>query len=596
MSSLPAPVPPTWVRKRDGRLVPFEADKISRALFAAAETAGRADVFLARELADVVTHFLGDEATGDATTTEQISEIVTKVLRELAQYALAAAFEEHARLRRSQGSGVRGQQTNGPSLTPAPKAEGVYRFALDDDPTAIKSGCLHSYALQAVWTRDLAAAHRDGLLTLGGLDAPGELASALLSPLYPDKGPLALLEALTAFPAQVAVLDGPEYGLIREASRRPKRLSHAWAEREAAVFQHELSLGLRLTGRGAVLELNGEAPPWADEAVQGPLFASQAASSDLSWTALLGEALAEGVLQRGNVPGQVRIDWHLAAKDFQPGGRERLMRLVRAGLVGTGLTFVFDRPRRRSTAAALAEGVQRSHPAVLLAVGLNLPRLAALVSEELPVSARDEPPAARSERLLERLKSLARLALSAALQKREFLRRQARTCSALGRGFLLDRARLVVVPVGLDEAVQGLLGRALCTSEPALDLGRAILRRLKEFLQQEGRASALETCLDSPVWEGGHTGGEAAAASAAGITCWDEAAAVRAQLHAIGELHAAAEGGTGVVFLPAEPLPAAEEVADWLHWAWEETSVVRLRLRYALPSPRQLTFAVSEAR
>ena len=34
-----------WVRKRDGRLVPFEADKISRALFAASESVGRPDAF-----------------------------------------------------------------------------------------------------------------------------------------------------------------------------------------------------------------------------------------------------------------------------------------------------------------------------------------------------------------------------------------------------------------------------------------------------------------------------------------------------------------------------------------------------------------------
>ena len=584
MSSLPAPTPPTWVRKRDGRLVPFEADKISRALFAAAETVGRADVFLARELADVVTHFLADEATGDAATTEQVAETVTKVLRELGQYALAAAFEEHARRKTAHRAG--------PPAGPNRRGEGTYRFALEGDPTTVMSGCVRSYALQAVWTRDLAAAHRDGLLTLGGLDAPGELASALLGPLYPEQGKLGLLEALADFPARVAILDGPEHGLIRAASGRPKRLTRSSAEREALAFLRELSLGLRLTGRSAVLELNGEPPPWADESADGPLFAAQGASVDAEARAVLSESLAEGGLHGGAAVGPVRIDWHLAAIDFHPRGRERLVRLVRASLVGRGLTFVLDRPRRRSLPAVLSEGVQRSHPAVLLEVGLNLPRLAALVAEELPLSARDEPAAARCERLLERLKSLARLALSAALQKREFLRRQVASCPGLGRGFLLDRARLLVVPVGLEGAVRALLGRPLCAGEAALDFGRAILRRLKEVLREEGRASALEACLDSPLWEAESAG----LAGAAGITCCDEAAAVRAQLHAAGELHAAAEGGTGVVFLPAEPLPAAEEVADWLHWAWEETSVVRLRLGHALPSPRQLTFAVPEAR
>ena len=85
MSTPFQPVPPTWVRKRDGRTVPFEADRISRALFAAAESCGRADAFLARELADVVVHFLADEADGKVPGTEQVHEVVVKVLRELKQ-------------------------------------------------------------------------------------------------------------------------------------------------------------------------------------------------------------------------------------------------------------------------------------------------------------------------------------------------------------------------------------------------------------------------------------------------------------------------------------------------------------------------------
>ena len=39
MTDHPSSSPPAWVRKRDGRLVPFEADRLSRALFAAGDTA-----------------------------------------------------------------------------------------------------------------------------------------------------------------------------------------------------------------------------------------------------------------------------------------------------------------------------------------------------------------------------------------------------------------------------------------------------------------------------------------------------------------------------------------------------------------------------
>ena len=46
--SAPLLTPFAWVAKRDGRVEPFEADKIRRALFAASESLGQADAFLAR--------------------------------------------------------------------------------------------------------------------------------------------------------------------------------------------------------------------------------------------------------------------------------------------------------------------------------------------------------------------------------------------------------------------------------------------------------------------------------------------------------------------------------------------------------------------
>ena len=46
------------VRKRDGRLVPFDGAKIADAIYKAALSVGGADRFLAEELAEVVTVFL----------------------------------------------------------------------------------------------------------------------------------------------------------------------------------------------------------------------------------------------------------------------------------------------------------------------------------------------------------------------------------------------------------------------------------------------------------------------------------------------------------------------------------------------------------
>src|SRR5205823_7720202 len=83
---------PNWVAKRDGRVVPFEGDKICRAVFAATEELGRPDAFLARELTDSVLHFLANDLDADTATTAQIADTVVKVVRELGHPALAQAF------------------------------------------------------------------------------------------------------------------------------------------------------------------------------------------------------------------------------------------------------------------------------------------------------------------------------------------------------------------------------------------------------------------------------------------------------------------------------------------------------------------------
>src|SRR6516225_7469614 len=85
---------PGWVYKRDGRLVPFESDRITQALFAASESAGTPDAFLARELTDGVLHFLEREVAGNVPTTAQVAELIVKVVRELGQPGLSRAYAD----------------------------------------------------------------------------------------------------------------------------------------------------------------------------------------------------------------------------------------------------------------------------------------------------------------------------------------------------------------------------------------------------------------------------------------------------------------------------------------------------------------------
>src|SRR5438309_4229100 len=93
-AAAPSASPPAWIYKRDGRLVPFEPDKISRALFAVTESLGKPDAFLARELADGVIHFLAADGDEAIPTTAHLAELVVKVVRELGRPPLAAAFAQ----------------------------------------------------------------------------------------------------------------------------------------------------------------------------------------------------------------------------------------------------------------------------------------------------------------------------------------------------------------------------------------------------------------------------------------------------------------------------------------------------------------------
>jgi hypothetical protein len=564
---------PAWVYKRDGRLVPFEADKISRSLFAATESLGQANAFLARELTDGILHFLAAECEGIAPTTSQIADLVTKVVRELGQPALAQAFADGGRLRLVRGEGNETEE-------PAPESiQATFHYSPLEPLPAILTGCRRDFTLRTVFTRDLVAAQADGLLTLTGLDSPLELASCVLGSPDAQREPHRLLEALEqvrTLAGRFIALDGPEYLLAQEPS---------FAD-AARRYARELACGLRLSGLSAVVNLNGCAPPrWADDLAEGPLFAGQRHTWDSQRLDAIRDLLLEQLLPAE--AERVRVDWHLGERDFRPdtneGHAERLTCLARWALETPALTFVLDRPRRP---LPLAEGLDRRHSSVLLSVGLHLPFLA-----EMP-RVRHDP-----EVFLQKLASLARLALSAALQKRDFLRRHTSSRAALLQGFLLDRARLVVVPVGLDAAVRTLLGRGLCEGKPALELARRVIQGLREILRQDGQAGYLDTCLDglgtSSFFVNDLARGALSApalADVAGLTAWDSTAPLRSQLRGSGTLHAAAEMGTAAVLLSPEQPLSAERVLELLRFAWQQTEVVRLRLVRLPQEPRQMTF------
>jgi hypothetical protein len=128
-------------------------------------------------------------------------------------------------------------------------------------------------------------------------------------------------------------------------------------------------------------------------------------------------------------------------------------------------------------------------------------------------------------------------------------------------GFLLDRARLVVAPTGLEEVVERFTGGALLGGGAAVDFARDILVRLRDVLRQDGRQSLLDTCVDG----------------SGSFTLPADAAPLRDVLRVAGSLHTAAASGTLTLHFPAANPPQVAEATDWLHQAWQRSDVVRLR-------------------
>jgi ribonucleoside-triphosphate reductase len=92
------------IRKRNGRIVPFEQEKITNAIFKAAQAVGGTDSELAKKLSDQVVVLINEKFNSKIIpTVENVQDIVEKVLVENGHYKTAKAYilyrEEHKKLR-----------------------------------------------------------------------------------------------------------------------------------------------------------------------------------------------------------------------------------------------------------------------------------------------------------------------------------------------------------------------------------------------------------------------------------------------------------------------------------------------------------------
>jgi len=82
----------TQIRKRDGKVMPFDRSKIADAIFKAARAVGGEDRYVAEELASAVTDYLNRHYEGDIPGIEDIQDMVEKVLIETGHAKTAKAY------------------------------------------------------------------------------------------------------------------------------------------------------------------------------------------------------------------------------------------------------------------------------------------------------------------------------------------------------------------------------------------------------------------------------------------------------------------------------------------------------------------------
>ncbi len=83
----------TKIKKRDGRIVPFDTERISFAIFKAARSAGGQDRKLAEQLAEKVASIMESGLDNDSIpTVEQVQDLVEKVLVEEGHYKTAKSY------------------------------------------------------------------------------------------------------------------------------------------------------------------------------------------------------------------------------------------------------------------------------------------------------------------------------------------------------------------------------------------------------------------------------------------------------------------------------------------------------------------------
>jgi ribonucleoside-triphosphate reductase len=159
----------TKIRKRDGRIVDFDSNKITEAIWKAAQSVGGKDRSIAEKLTKEVVKRVNEKFAGKIPTVEDIQDIVEKVLVENGHYKTAKAYilyrEQHRQLRE-----VKNLLLDVGNIVDSYIAQEDWRIKENANATWSFSGLLWHitgtvmayYALNLVYPKEIAKAHIEG--------------------------------------------------------------------------------------------------------------------------------------------------------------------------------------------------------------------------------------------------------------------------------------------------------------------------------------------------------------------------------------------------------------------------------------------------
>ncbi len=173
-----------WIRKRDGRIVEFDTEKIAEAIFKAAKAVGGEDRDLAEELARVVVRYLAQLQLRDIPTVEEVQDAVEKVLIERGHAKTAKAYI----LYRDRRTRMREARSELMDVVEDILVETNRENAnVGNSPSAkmlqIASAASRQYYLSRLIPEEITQAHRSGDIHIHDLDFYGKTLTCVQIPL-----------------------------------------------------------------------------------------------------------------------------------------------------------------------------------------------------------------------------------------------------------------------------------------------------------------------------------------------------------------------------------------------------------------------------